>query len=228
VDKQLAGVIRLATISLSALTYMIILKRITVAQILVALGVIAVATIMGGVVIKTVLADATDSATTTAVAADTIVNATATTTTEVQSDQQTVAADPATTTDVTTDSATSTEQPVTDTATTNETGTAPESSIVGLVSVNLQCNGSYTSDLYDTPSGHLDAGYYPDSVPATTTGSVAHKIGTQSWTVCHDKRGNVHEFKLTDQEYADLAKPDATTPQKSIMESADQAALDSF
>jgi hypothetical protein len=99
---------------------------------------------------------------------------------------------------------------------------APLSS--GLVEVKLQCSQSYTADLYDTPSGHLDPYVKPDV--ATTTDTVAHVIGQQSYTVCHDARGNVHEFPITAAEYAALAI--RGTPEKSVMESPDQAALDSF
>jgi hypothetical protein len=94
----------------------------------------------------------------------------------------------------------------------------------GLVEVQLQCSQSYTTDLYDTPSERPDPYVKPDV--ATTTDTVAHVIGQQSYTVCHDARGHVHEFPITDQEYAALQI--RGTPQKSVMEPADQAALDSF
>jgi hypothetical protein len=94
----------------------------------------------------------------------------------------------------------------------------------GLVEVKLQCSQSYTTDLYDTPSGRLDPYVKPDV--ATTTDTVAQVIGQQSYTVCHDARGNVHEFPITSAEYAALAI--RGTPEKSVMESPDQAALDAF
>lgn len=56
-----------------------------------------------------------------------------------------------------------------------------------LVEVQLQCSMSYTAPLYDTPSGHLDAGYFLGTEFASTTGMTgAHEIGEQAWTVCHD------------------------------------------
>lgn len=91
---------------------------------------------------------------------------------------------------------------------------------------------AYTAALYDTPSGHLDPGYYLDAVPTsattTITGTVAHEIGTQSWVVCDDKQGNTHEFTMTADDYAKLALPDASMPQETVMEPASQAAIDSF
>jgi hypothetical protein len=101
--------------------------------------------------------------------------------------------------------------------------TAPLQSL-GLVEVQLDCTQSYTTDLYDTPSGRLDPYVKPET--ATTSDTIAHVIGKQSHTVCHDARGNVHEFPITADEYAALAV--RGTPQKSVMEPADQAALDSF
>lgn len=88
----------------------------------------------------------------------------------------------------------------------------------GLVEVLLHCDQSYVGPLYDTASGHIE-----DTTSSTT---VVNLIGEQAWTVCHDARGNVHEFKLTTGEYKALAV--SGTPQKSVMEPADQAALDSF
>ena len=85
------------------------------------------------------------------------------------------------------------------------------------VSVDLDCRTSYVGDLYNTLSGHLEEGYFLDFVPATTTGQVAQKIGTQAWAVCYDDAGIPHEFILTEQEYANLAKSNATMPKKSIM-----------
>jgi hypothetical protein len=96
-----------------------------------------------------------------------------------------------------------------------------------LVEVPLNCQFSYMANVFDTSSGRLDEGYYLDAVPATTTGTVAHIVGQQAWTECHDKRGNVHKFQLTGDEYAALALPDAGTPQKSVMETSAQAAIDS-
>ncbi len=99
----------------------------------------------------------------------------------------------------------------------------------GLVKVQLLCSMSYTTDLYDTPSGHLDEGYYLDTGGASassTTMAPAHVIGQQAWTQCHDNQGNVHEFKLSKAEYAALAV--RGMPQEYVMEAADQAVLDSF
>jgi hypothetical protein len=97
----------------------------------------------------------------------------------------------------------------------------------GLVEVQLQCSTSYTGPLYDTPSGHLDAGYFLGTESASTTGmTVAHQIGEQAWTVCHDARGHEHEFEITATEYDALKI--RGMPQKSVMESPEDAALDSF
>jgi hypothetical protein len=86
---------------------------------------------------------------------------------------------------------------------------------------------SYTGPLYDTPSGHFEAGYFLGTESASTTGmTAAHLIGDQAWTVCHDARGNEHEFKITAAEYDALKI--RGTPQKSVMESPEDAALDSF
>ena len=90
--------------------------------------------------------------------------------------------------------------------------------------VQLLCSQSFTTDLYDTPSGRPDPYVKPDV--ATTTDTVAHVIGKQSYTVCHDVRGHIHEFPITADEYAALSV--RGTPQKSVMETADEAALDSF
>jgi cytoskeletal protein RodZ len=111
-------------------------------------------------------------------------------------------------------------------ATTTETAQT-NASTSGLVEVQLQCSKSYVGTLYDTPSGHLDVGYFVGTESASTTGMiVAHEVGQQAWTVCHDARGHGHEFTLTAEEYAALAENGM--PSKSIMEPADQAALDSF
>jgi hypothetical protein len=114
-----------------------------------------------------------------------------------------------------------TSNPSADTTTGSIPAPAPAA---GLVEVRLLCTQSYTTDVYDTPSGHPDP-YVKPSV-ATTTDTSAHIVGTQSFTVCHDARGNVHEFPITSQEYVALRV--RGTPQKSVMEPADQAALDSF
>jgi hypothetical protein len=84
---------------------------------------------------------------------------------------------------------------------------------------------SYTGDLYDTASGLLDPGYVLASTTpsaTTTAGTVAHVIGTQSWTVCHDADNHTFEFKLTPDEYSALAQPGAGMPQESVMEPAGQ------
>src|SRR5262245_30622849 len=45
------------------------------------------------------------------------------------------------------------------------------------VEVQLKCSMSYTAPLYDTPSGHLDAGYFlGDGVASTTGMTAAHLI----------------------------------------------------
>src|SRR3977135_1679138 len=115
-----------------------------------------------------------------------------------------------------------TENSVTQT-TTDSTQAEPSTS--GLVEVNLLCSQSYVTDVYDTPSGRPDPYDAPD-VATTTDDAVARVIGQQSYTLCHDARGHVHEFTITAEEYAALLI--RGTPQKSVMEPADEAALDSF
>jgi hypothetical protein len=115
------------------------------------------------------------------------------------------------------------QNPVTESATSQ----APASPSGGTVEVQLDCAKSYTGPLYDTPSGHLESGdFVGDSVASTSGMTAAHLIGQQSWTVCHDARGHEHEFTLTQAEYAALAVKGS--PQESVMEPADEAALDSF
>jgi hypothetical protein len=105
-----------------------------------------------------------------------------------------------------------------------------------LVAVLLKCTAAYTADLYDTPSGHLDAGYsLADSLTSTSTtiasdktSLIAHKIGAQSWVMCSDRQGHKHEIAITAQTYADLANPDVMIPQMIVMENAAQADQDSF
>jgi hypothetical protein len=96
-----------------------------------------------------------------------------------------------------------------------------------LVAVELSCTSSYKGILYDTPSGHLDAGYYLGDASASTTGMTpTHTMGWGYWTICHDARGHQHEFTLTEQEYEALMI--RGTPQRSVMESPADAALDAF
>ena len=132
------------------------------------------------------------------------------TTTEVAVEPAATATQSTTTENVTTTDAIASVVPAADTPNAPATQTAQGG-------VEVDCTWSYVSDLYDTPSGHLEPGYYLNAVPATTTGKVAQKIGTQAWTVCNDEAGAPHEFTLTEQEYSDLAKPDATIPKKSIL-----------
>src|SRR5262245_29965683 len=100
------------------------------------------------------------------------------------------------------------------------------SSTSGLVEVYLLCSMSYTGPLYDTPSGHVENTITVDETTASTTSTASEVIGEQSWTVCHDARGHEHEFKITAAEYEALKI--RGTPQKSVMESPEEAALDSF
>lgn len=82
----------------------------------------------------------------------------------------------------------------------------------------LVCDSAYVADLYNTPSGHLDAGY----VLSTTTGPgiLAVRSGTQAWADCHDSSGNKYEFKLTSEEYAGLSRPNAQMPEEMASSSA--------
>ena len=101
------------------------------------------------------------------------------------------------------------------------------SSATELVAVELACTSSYKAPLYDTPSGHLDAGYFVGEASASTTGMTpAHTMGWGYWTICHDALGHEHEFTLTEQEYAALMI--RGTPERSVMESPADAALDAF
>jgi hypothetical protein len=96
-----------------------------------------------------------------------------------------------------------------------------------LVAVQLACTSSYKAPSYDTSSGHLDAGHFVGDASASTTGMTpAHTGGWGYWTVCHDARGHEHEFTLTEQEYTALMI--RGTPQRSVMESPEEAALDAF
>jgi hypothetical protein len=115
----------------------------------------------------------------------------------------------------------------TDTSVSESSGSeaaATESSSGGeMVEVQLDCSKSYTGILYDTPSGHLDEGFFLGTESASTTGmTAAHELGMQSWTVCHDAEGNEYEFTLTPEEYAALAI--RGTPQRSVMKAAGEAA----
>jgi hypothetical protein len=95
------------------------------------------------------------------------------------------------------------------------------------VAVKLACTSSYKGILYDTPSGHLDTGYYLGDASASTTGMTpTHTMGWGYWTICHDVRGHQHEFTLTEEEYEALMI--RGTPQRSVMESPADAALDAF
>lgn len=99
---------------------------------------------------------------------------------------------------------------------------AEAASASGLVEVQLECSMSYTGSLYDTPSGHLDEGYFIGEAAASTTGmTAAHEIGTQAWTVCYDDERNTYEFKITQEEY-DSHKIRGT-PKKSVMKPAPAA-----
>jgi hypothetical protein len=136
----------------------------------------------------------------------------------------------------TTSSATTTEDKapstVDDTTATSSAASQSKSAPVDntpsdLVEVDLHCTKAYVGELYDTPTGHLNSGYFVGDASASTTGMIAAQdVGQQAWVVCVDARGHEHEFKLSQQEYASLAT--ANMPQEFIMEPVDQAALDSF
>jgi len=108
-----------------------------------------------------------------------------------------------------------------------EVSTTTAVSADSLVEVKLQCRMSYTATLYDTPSGHLDSGYFLGPEVASTTGMIAaHEIGEQSWTKCYDAQGKEYEFKLTPEEYDSFKI--RGTPQKSVMLPPAEAALAAF
>lgn len=98
----------------------------------------------------------------------------------------------------------------------------PSDGDVQVVSVPVDCPDSNITDLYDTPSGVIEAGYYDASgkVPdmSTTTYKAASKIGKRAYTICHDQKGNKFIIPLTFQEYDALALPNAGTPQKTVLE----------
>jgi len=120
-----------------------------------------------------------------------------------------------------------------------QTRSGQASASAGLVEVQLHCDMSYTTDLYDTPSGRIE-----QESASTSPEVIPHIIGKQSFTVCHDRRGNVHEFSLTalnmpplqyavHREFSLTAAEYAAvairgTPSRSVMETAGDAALDSF
>lgn len=107
--------------------------------------------------------------------------------------------------------------------------TAPaESAAIGeLVEVQLKCTMSYVGPLYDTPSGHLDEGYFLGEPAASTTGMIAaHGVGEQAWTKCYDATGKEYEYKIPMKEYNSYKL--SGTPQKSIMLPPAEAALASF
>lgn len=62
----------------------------------------------------------------------------------------------------------------------------------------LTCTSAYTANEYNTPSGHIAKG--------------ATAIGMQSWVNCNDEHGYTYEFKITPEEYAALASPNARMP----------------
>lgn len=64
----------------------------------------------------------------------------------------------------------------------------------------LKCSYAYTAPLYATRSGHQEPR--------------AAVIGSQSWTVCEDENGHSFEFKMTPEEYNDLALPGHRMPYK--------------
>ena len=108
-----------------------------------------------------------------------------------------------------------------------EASTTTAVSADSLVEVKLQCRMSYTATLYNTPSGHLEAGYFIGEASASTTGMIAaHEIGEQSLTKCYDAQGKEYEFKLTPEEYDSFKI--RGTPQKSVMLPAADAALAAF
>jgi cytoskeletal protein RodZ len=73
----------------------------------------------------------------------------------------------------------------------------------------LTCTMAYTADLYDTPSGHLD-GYTIATGDSSfdSTHQVAHIVGSQSWTVCHNPQGQTFEFKIAPNTYNQLVHYD--------------------
>jgi hypothetical protein len=89
--------------------------------------------------------------------------------------------------------------------------------------VQLTCTSAYVSDLYDTPSGHLNATNAVNETP-TSVGTVANDIGTQAWVDCDDSQGNIYEFKITPDQYAALSEPDAVMPEESVTESSAESA----
>jgi hypothetical protein len=75
---------------------------------------------------------------------------------------------------------------------------------------------AYTADVYDTPSGHLDGDYVLATGSSTidSTLHVAHVIGTQSWTVCHNPQGQKFEFRMAPADYGKLSSQGAVIPDR--------------
>jgi hypothetical protein len=90
--------------------------------------------------------------------------------------------------------------------------------------VSLKCTSAYTSDLYDTPSGHLQPDYVLASEAASTSLKVANVIGSQSWLNCHDDKGGTYELKITPAEYAGFGQTGGRMP----LESIDQVEADKY
>lgn len=89
--------------------------------------------------------------------------------------------------------------------------------------ISVQCSSAYTADLYDTPSGHLDPAYIPESQAASTSVKVAHLIGSQSWAGCRDDKGHTYELKITPDQYSTFGQKDGY-----ILESIDQKEADEY
>lgn len=81
---------------------------------------------------------------------------------------------------------------------------------------------AYTADLYDTPSGHLNGDYVLATGSSTfdSTHHIAHRIGTQSWTVCKNSNGQTFEFKMASGDYDNVAHHGASIGNKDVLLSA--------
>ncbi len=93
---------------------------------------------------------------------------------------------------------------------------------LGGTTATVECQSAYQDTLWDTPSGHMEPGYY-DVVGAQRTasgtpmtGTAAHVIGTGSWKKCADTQGKVYEVSITNAEYTGYGAKDAKISTASV------------
>ncbi len=87
----------------------------------------------------------------------------------------------------------------------------------------LDCSAAGTRDVYDTPTGQVEAGYYdPISGIGTLTDAtsglpniLAKVVGTQAFEICKDATRKTYEYPVTQQQY-DSFQTNTPLPAKSI------------